>query len=214
MQNKRRARIQAKARERLWIPVALTLSAGAMIALVSVLAWGAGQTADVDAVYEELVPAAGTETVYGMPLAWDNAEGFLAWNYELYDNLTATEMGVVLDVLNPLVAPCCDDYDLPGCCCEGSNLLCNLVRTARGLAAHMALEGAFTVEETRAAVLQWLHFVHGDYYVAAELERQGVDPAQYGITTHGACYRGLCETPLTEGGCGGMRALKIRPEGT
>ncbi len=213
MRNKKTTRARAKVLERWWIPMMITVTAAAAIALVSMLAWGQGNASDVDAVYEKLVPAEGTETVYGMPLDWGNAELFLEWNYQLYDNLSPGEMDVVLEVLNPLVAPCCDDYDLPGCCCEGSDLLCNLVRTARGLAAYMTVEGEFTVAETQAAVLEWLRFVHGDYYVAAELADRGVDPEEYGITTHGACYRGMCETPLTEGGCGGMSDLKIRPEG-
>ncbi|MFO8034378.1 MAG: hypothetical protein R6U88_04335 [Candidatus Bipolaricaulota bacterium] len=209
MHKRKRTRVGARVLQRWWIPVMITLTAAVGIALVSMLGWGGQEAEDVDALYEEIVPAEGTETIYDIPLAWENAEMFLEWNYRLYDNLSPGEMEVVLELLDPLVAPCCDDYDLPGCCCEGSDLLCNLVRTARGLAAHMAVEGEFTVEEMRDAVLEWLQFVHGDYYVAADLADQGVDVEQYGITTHGACYRGLCEAPLTEGGCGGMHELKI-----
>ncbi len=194
---------------RWWMPGLVTLTAAVAVALVSVFVWG-GQGADgLEGVYDEVVPAAGTETVYGIPLAWENAELFLEWNYQIYGQLSAAEMAIVREALTELVAPCCDDYRLPHCCCEGSNLLCNLVRTARGLAAYMTVEGEFTLEETQDAVLQWLQFVHGDYYVAAELKEQGVDPETYGITTRGACYRGMCETPLTQGGCGGMHALKI-----
>ncbi len=182
------------------------------IAMAHVLAWGGERPDTLDAVVEAIVPSQGTETAYGLPLDWDNAEIFLAWNYEIYDVLSGSDRDAVTEALGELVAPCCDDYLLPGCCCEGGGLLCNLVRTARGLAAHMIVEGGFSVEATRASVLKWLQFVHGDYYVAVELEAQGIDPRAYGLTTHGACYRGMCETPLKQGGCGGMRGLKIGAE--
>lgn len=183
------------------------------IALAHALAWAGERREALEMVYEAVVPAPGTETTYGIPLDWGNAELFLDWNDDIYDQLSGPDKDAVLEALSALVAPCCDDYVLPGCCCEGGGLLCNLVRTARGLAAYMVVEGGFSVEETRASVLEWLRFVHGDYYVAAELAEQGVDPRAYGLTTHGACYRGLCETPLAQGGCGGMHVLKIGFDG-
>jgi len=192
--------------------IAVTVLTG--IAVVGLLVWGAGDRPDdVEALYDEIVPAEGEETAYDIPLAWENAELFLEWNYQIYDHLSSADKELVLEALDPLVAPCCDDYNLPGCCCEGANLLCNLVRTARGLAAHMAVEGGFAADEITESVLQWLSFAHGDYYVAAELEKHGGNPGEHGITTEGACYRGMCETPLRDGGCGGMHELKIGGQG-
>ena len=43
--------------------------------------------------------------------------------------------------------------------------------------------------------------------MAAELAARGLDPASYGLTTQGSCYRGLCGDPISQGGCGGMNEL-------
>jgi len=165
------------------------------------LAWGQGGNL-MEELYTEIVPTAGTETGYGIPLALENAPQFAAWYYEI--RLSPEELEVIQEALAPLVAPCCDDNPLLRCCCERKGKICNLVRSARGLAAWLVQEKGFTADEVRDAVLAWLRFAHGDYYVAKTLADQDIPPTSYGLTTYGACYRKLCEVPLSLGGCGGM----------
>lgn len=175
------------------------------VALVSgMVVWGVSQgKPSLAALYAQNVPVAGTETVYGLPLSWDNAQMFATW----YDEIVlAEEEAVVMDAaLAPLSAPCCDDNPLAQCCCERGGLICNLVRTARGLGKYLVRHG-FEAEQVTAAMDQWLRFIHGNYYVARALVSRGEDPIAYGLSRpeNGACYRGLCTAPLQEGGCGGM----------
>ncbi|HAZ27664.1 TPA: hypothetical protein DCY67_03465, partial [Candidatus Acetothermia bacterium] len=78
-------------------------------------------------------------------------------------------------------------------------------RTARGLGAYLVHQG-FAAAEVQAAILQWLQFAHGDYYVAKALVAGGEDPVKYGLfkPENGSCYRNMCNAPLRGGGCGGM----------
>jgi len=165
------------------------------------LAWGE-KNDPLAELYTEIVPTAGTETKYGIPLALENAPQFASWYYEI--KLSPEELEVIQEALAPLVAPCCDDNPLLRCCCERKGKICNLVRSARGLAAWLVQEKGFTADEVRDAVLEWLRFVHGDYYVTKALADRDIPPSRYGLTTYGACYRRLCEVPLSLGGCGGM----------
>jgi hypothetical protein len=55
--------------------------------------------------------------------------------------------------------------------------------------------------------LQWFQFARPDYYIAVALRERHMSPLYYGFTTQGSCYRGMCETPISEGGCGGMKEL-------
>ncbi len=150
----------------------------------------------------ELIPPAGKETAYGIPLSWDNAQKFADWYYEI--ELSTGEKQVLRRALGEIPTPCCDDTRLTRCCCERSGLICNLVRSARGLAAWLIREKGFGEDETREAVLEWVKFAHRGYFLALALRERGLDPGKYGLTTRGACYRGLCELPMRKGGCGGM----------
>lgn len=165
-------------------------------------------------LYAQEVPAEGTETPYGMPLAWDNAPTLARWYDEI--ELTAEEEETFAAALAPLAAPCCDDNPLASCCCERGGLICNLVRTARGLGKHLIREG-YSPEVVTQAMEKWLRFAHGDYYVARALVRMGKNPVTFGLVRpeNGACYRGLCNAPLQEGGCGGMgkEVIVARPQG-
>lgn len=165
------------------------------------LAWGEG-TDPLGKLYAEIVPSVGTETEYGIPLTMENAVQFASWYYEV--RLSLEELEIVQQALAPLAAPCCDDNPLLRCCCERNGKICNLVRSARGLAAWLVQEKEFPPEKVRAAVLEWLRFAHGDYYVAKALADHDIPASQHGLTTYGACYRKLCEIPLSQGGCGGM----------
>ncbi|GAB4310654.1 MAG: hypothetical protein Kow0097_12220 [Candidatus Bipolaricaulota bacterium] len=182
--------------------ILLVVVGSVLIGGMSALAASKGALS-VAPLYTENVPKEGLPTVYGLPLAWTNAQLFATW----YDTLrlTATEAEILGAALAPLTAPCCDDNPLARCCCERGGLICNVVRTARGLGAYLVQAG-YAPEVVTAAMEQWLRFIHGDYYVARALADQGVDPRAYGLFQpgNGACYRGLCTAPLQEGGCGGM----------
>jgi hypothetical protein len=191
-------------RRKLWKGIGLVAIGAALVGGMAVVASSQGpDKPSLAALYAEIVPAAGTETIYGMPLAWENAQLFASW----YDavRLTPREARVMAEALEPLRAPCCDDNPLAKCCCERGGLICNLVRTTRGLGAYLVREGV-AAAEVRAAMVQWMKFVHGDYYVAQALVERGDDPIQYGLfrPANGSCYRGMCGAPLREGGCGGM----------
>lgn len=193
--------------------VALLVSGGVLT--VAVVLWASSPARPVLAdLYAQEVPPAGAETVYGMALAWDNAHTFALW-YDTIE-LGPEEAAAFSQALAPLAAPCCDDNPLASCCCERGGLICNLVRTARGLGKHLVREG-YPPEVVTQAMEQWLRFAHGDYYVARALVRMGENPAAFGLVRpeNGACYRGLCTAPLQEGGCGGMgkEVLVTRPKG-
>jgi hypothetical protein len=163
------------------------------------------------ALYAQHVPAEGAATIYGLPLAWDNAQLFATW----YDatQLTGEEPKALAAALAPLRAPCCDDNPLAKCCCERGGLICNVVRTARGRGAYLVHAGDSAAEAT-VAMEQWLRFVHGDYYVARALVRQGADPLSYGLfqPENDSCCRNMDATPLQEGGWGRMgQVLVARP---
>ncbi|MFC2108893.1 hypothetical protein ACFLS5_05465 [Candidatus Bipolaricaulota bacterium] len=112
------------------------------------------------------------------------------------------------DGLSALVAPCCDDNTAFSCCCEGEDgQACNIIRSGKGLAAHLIIDLDYDADQIAASVLEWFRFARSDYYLAAELVNRMIDPALYGLTVEGSCYRGLCGTPISEGGCGGMKEL-------
>jgi hypothetical protein len=181
-----------------------------MIAFVaSVLIYGSigvAQAADpLAALRAEIIPAAGTETAYGIPLALDSLPQFVGWWYSLVP--AAESDPRYYDALSGLVAPCCDDNTAFQCCCEKNGQACNIIRSGKGLAAHLILDLDYTTEQVQQSVLQWFQFARPDYYLAAALTEQGGVPEFYGLTTKGSCYRGLCETPISQGGCGGMTEL-------
>jgi len=182
--------------------IALVVVGAAVVTTVAVLATSQGRP-PLAPLYAEHVPVAGTDTVYRIPLAWENAQTFAAWYDEIV--LGEEEALVLAAALAPLAAPCCDDNPLARCCCERGGLICNVVRTARGLGKYLVRQG-FQAGEVTAAMDQWLRFIHGDYYVARALVALGENPVAYGLARpeNGACYRGLCTAPLQEGGCGGM----------
>ncbi len=187
----------------IWIP----LAAGAALALVLALLLPADKVTQgsdelLESLYQEIIPAADTKTNYGIPLSWDNARTFADWYYDI--RLAPDEVIQLQRALAPVATPCCDDTTVVRCCCEKSGKICNLVRSARGLAAWLIQKKGFSVEETREAVVQWLKFAHRDYYVAKALAERGISPSRYGLTTRGTCYRQQCEIPLRKGGCGGM----------
>ncbi|MEW5825734.1 MAG: hypothetical protein AB1778_02800 [Candidatus Bipolaricaulota bacterium] len=161
-----------------------------------------------DEIRNEIIPVEGTETSYGIPLSLTSLPQFIAWwTTKVPQVENEADYGWAL---GSLVAPCCDDNPVFHCCCEGGpGQACNLIRSAKGLAAHLFLDLEYSADEVRESVYEWLRFARPDYYVAAELATRGENPAAYGLTTQGSCYRGLCNTPISQGGCGGMNADEI-----
>ncbi|MFN3347087.1 MAG: hypothetical protein ACK42E_04690, partial [Candidatus Bipolaricaulaceae bacterium] len=97
-----------------------------------------------------VIPAEGTATAYGIPLAWENAQLFADRYYEI--SLTPAEEQVLVAALGAMPTPCCDDTRVTQCCCEQGGLICNLVRSARGLAAWLIREKGFDAPKVRTSV--------------------------------------------------------------
>jgi len=179
---------------------------GILLVLASIAA--AAQQPDstvLNTLRAEIIPAVGTETPYGRPLTLQSLPWFIHWWY----TLVPTAMGDPRfeEALLPLVAPCCDDNTAFSCCCESDGKACNVIRSGKGLAAHLILDHDYSAEEIQASVSEWLHFARPDYYLAAALQERDLDPESYDLTTAGSCYRMMCNTPMSQGGCGGMNAL-------
>lgn len=180
-------------------------AASTLLACVGILVAGAEDNL-LGTITSEIIPASGTPTEYGIPLSLQSLPLFVGWWYSLVPVADADPR--YAEALSALVAPCCDDNTAFHCCCETEEgQACNIIRSGKGLAAHLILNLDFTTDQVREGVLQWFRFARWDYYVAAEMVARGIDPTAYGLTTEGSCYRGLCSTPVSQGGCGGMQEL-------
>lgn len=179
------------------------LLVGVLVAPVSALSL---ETQDpLESLRAELVPAPGTETSYGIPLYLENAQTFADWFYTV--QLSPEERALFEKVLSEIPAPCCDDNPVLKCCCRRTNRICNLTRSAMGLAAWLIHVKGLDEADLRDAVEEWLRFLVPNYYLAVALEERGLDPAAYGLGPHEAyesCDARRCEAPLDAGGCGGM----------
>jgi len=171
----------------------IILFTGVMAVLVGVLGT-AQQEGVLDSLKAELIPKYGQQTDYSIPLDLRNTAQFVEWFYTI--ELNESEQALKDNALSVLVAPCCE---------------CNLTRSVWGLSAYLIRDRAFVEEGVRQAAFDWLRFVRPDYYIAAALEERGPDPSEFGLTTYGSCYRGICEFPVTEGGCAGMTEV-IEPD--
>jgi hypothetical protein len=190
------------------------LAVGAVsLAMIGWMTLAGGGDGKLEELRAELIPAAGTETTYGIPLSLHSLPQFIAWWSTLVP--LVEEDPRYVDALSSLVAPCCDDNAAFRCCCEQGGQSCNIIRSGKGLAAHLIHDLDFDTDAVRAGVLEWFRFARPDYYLAAELEARGLNPEVYGLTTYGSCYRGMCSVPISQGGCGGMGELiepAIEPE--
>ncbi len=176
------------------------------LAIPPLMGWAQGgdQTllADLSA---QLIPQSGSKTSYGIPFSLENAQYFADWVYNI--QLAPEERAVVERVLASIPAPCCDDNSVLACCCSKDGKTCNLTRSAQGLAAFLSHEKGFSAAEIEEAVIQWLRFLHPNFYLAVALEERDLDPQDFGLKGHDdyeSCYQGLCEAPIDQGGCGGM----------
>ena len=188
------------ARSRIFTLVAVFL------VLLSVAASSEAASDPLEALTDQIIPQEGTETFYGTSLSLSALPQFVDWWYTLVPRVQSDPR--YAEALLGLVAPCCDDNTAYRCCCESEEgQACNIIRSGKGLAAHLLLDLDATADQVRLSVLQWFRFARPDYYLAAELLAQGIDPLVYGLTVEGSCYRGLCNTPISQGGCGGMGPL-------
>jgi hypothetical protein len=182
---------------------------GLALALVAILALALSATSNdgdpVDEIQAELISVEGTETSYGISLTLESLPLFIDWSFTLVPLVESDPR--YYDALSSLVAPCCDDNTAHKCCCEDGGQSCNIIRSGKGLAAYLIFELDYTTEAVAESVLEWFHFARPDYYVAAELEARGINPRSFDLTTRGSCYRSMCSTPVSEGGCGGMNEL-------
>jgi len=177
-----------------------------VISLIGIVGIAQSTKAEVLAeIRAEIIPNEGEETDYGTPLSLTSLPQFVDWWYTLRPIAEADTR--YFDALDVLVAPCCDDNQAYQCCCEKNGNACNIIRSAKGLASHLIPDLDYSTEQVTASVLQWLQFARSDYYMAAELRNQRKSPMYYGLTTQGSCYRMMCETPISKGGCGGMDEL-------
>ena len=152
-------------------------------------------------VAAEIIPQKDSPTTYGIPLSLDNTQQFI--DYYNATTLTPEQESIMREALLPLKAPCCDDNSMATCCCP-----CNLAQSVWGLSSYLIVEENYGVEQVRESALQWLRFIHSDYYVAQELGNRGVNPDEYDLPRGDACYSGRCELPFANSGCGGMGELK------
>ena len=185
-------------------------SVGLLLIVISLFAVvGVAEDADEEVLEEiraEIIPVEGAETEYGIPLSLTSLPQFIEWWYTLVP-IVETDARY-FDALSVLVAPCCDDNPAFKCCCENDEgQACNIIRSGKGLASHLIHDLDYDAEQVEANVLEWLRFARSDYYLAAELANRDIDPALYGLTVEGSCYRSMCDTPISQGGCGGMKEL-------
>jgi len=161
-----------------------------------------GQKGDVVAeVRADIIPAEGAQTSYGVALSLHNTARFIGYYHAVA--LTPEQQKTMRGALLPLKAPCCDDNPMATCCCP-----CNLARAVWGLSGYLVAEKNYSVAQVREAALQWLRFIHSDYYVIQEMGNRGIDPALHGLFHENPCYVGECELPFIDGGCGGMGELR------
>ena len=175
---------------------------GVVISLLITGCTPSGSGSAIEDIQSAMIPSEGDQTSYGLPLSMANLAVFLEYADTL--ELPQEEEAAFHKALAQIPAPCCDDHTAYRCCCEDSELSCNLIRSGKGLAALLIVEYGFDERMIVAAVDEWFRFARPDYYIARELMAQGKTPEDYGVTAIGSCYRKLCNTPVSDGGCGGM----------
>ncbi len=197
-----RARDERRARQSLYmviLPLALVLAGGGVWLFSQRQKASPVTPAEIEA---EIIPQEGEQTSYGIALSLENTQLFL--DYYHTASLTSQQEAIMRNALLPLKAPCCDDNSMATCCCP-----CNLAKSVWGLSSYLIVEKEYDASQVREAALQWLRFIHSNYYVVQELRNRGVDPGTYGLSYEDSCYAGLCELPFVDGGCGGMEALRL-----
>jgi len=100
--------------------------------------------------------------------------------------LTPEQERIKVEALSTIPAPCCADNPLATCCCP-----CNMTKAAWGMSAWLITEQGYGVEEVRRAAVDWLAAAGPDGF------------------TGDACYKGGCQRPIDQNGCGGMDARHV-----
>ena len=100
--------------------------------------------------------------------------------------LTPEQEKLKSDALSAIPAPCCGDYSILTCCCP-----CNLAKSAWGLSHFLIAKRNYNARQVREAVSEWIQFTNKDGYAG------------------NACYKGRCNLPFSEDGCGGMDERRI-----
>lgn len=100
--------------------------------------------------------------------------------------LTPAQEKIKSKALSSIPAPCCEDYPTSSCCC-----ICNHARAAWGLSNFLIAEHNYNAEQLKDAVSRWDAFIYKNGY------------------NGDACYRGRCNLPFEEDGCGGMEELVL-----
>lgn len=205
MPKKTRVRTKATHPRGWWMSKWLLGAAPVLLLLLIGGGWllSRGQERDIVAeIRAEIIPVEGAQTPYGIPLSLDNTPRFI--DYYNTAALTPEQENTMRDALLPLRAPCCDDNSMATCCCP-----CNLAKAVWGLSGYLATEKNYDAEQVREAALQWLRFIHSDYYVIQEMRNRRIDPRSHGLSHENPCYVGECELPFRDGGCGGMGELSM-----
>ncbi len=109
---------------------------------------------------------------------------FIEWQREI--RLDREQEKIKKAALLDLPAPCCSDKSAYTCCCA-----CNMSRTIWGLSQYMIAKQGADARTVRAKVKEWLAFINPSGYSGK------------------ACYKGRCERPFREDGCGGMRVTNL-----
>ncbi|MGD2104377.1 MAG: hypothetical protein PVJ55_04590 [Anaerolineae bacterium] len=159
------------------------------------------RAATPEEVRAEIIPSVGEPTAYDLPLSLDNTQRFI--DYYEATSLSAEQEQILEEALLPLKAPCCDDNPMSTCCCD-----CNLAKSVWGLSSYLIAEKDLGVDAVQDSALQWLRFIHSDYYIGRELADRGVNPDRYDLPRGDSCYTGRCELPFADSGCGGMGILR------
>lgn len=103
-----------------------------------------------------------------------------------YDSITLTpaQKKIKNEALSSLPAPCCADNPMSTCCCT-----CNHARATWGLSNFLITKHGYNAEQLKDAVSEWTAFTYKNGYSGE------------------ACYKGRCNLPFEQDGCGGMTEL-------
>lgn len=96
--------------------------------------------------------------------------------------LTPEQEKLKTDALSGLPAPCCSDQTMATCCCP-----CNHSKTVWGLSNYVISKLNYDKEKVRKTAADWIQYTH----------KNG--------SSGDACYKGKCNAPFHEDGCGGMK---------
>ena len=116
--------------------------------------------------------------------AHSQAKEFIAYSNSI--PLTPEQEKTKSEALSAIPAPCCSNYSISTCCCP-----CNLAKSVWGLSNFLIAERNYNANQVKEAVSEWIHFTNKDGYAG------------------NACYKGRCNLPFREDGCGGMDERRI-----